>query len=101
MAASEAPLDAESGAEVHWQAWIADGRDVLLAQQVFCLGVDLQPSEQPVASTQVEFGETEIEVAIGQDKGVPLLQIFISKEGGVVAAEEKADVNTPVIFFPA
>ena len=46
VAASDAPLDAQAGAKVHGQAGIADGRDVLLAQQVFSLNVNAQPLEQ-------------------------------------------------------
>ena len=41
MSASGTPLDAEAGAEVHGQAGVADGGDVLLAEQVFALGVNL------------------------------------------------------------
>jgi hypothetical protein len=39
-----------------------------------------------VAAAEIEFCIAEIEIAIGKDQRVTLLQVFVTKECGVVAA---------------
>ena len=87
--AANAPLDAKPHAEAHRQAGIPDRRNVLLAQQILSPGVDLEPGKQLIAAAEIEFGKAIVEIAVGKDQGVSLLQIFVAKEGGVVAAGRK------------
>jgi hypothetical protein len=56
FSASRTPQEAKADAEVHGQAGVTDGRDVLLAQQVLSLGVDAHPLEQLIAASQVQLG---------------------------------------------
>src|ERR1035437_79757 len=89
LVAGLGPLDAQAGAEGEGQAGIADGGDVPVAGEVLRLAIDTQPGEQFVACAQVQLGVAEVQIAIGQDQGVPLIHVFVAKKSGVVAATGK------------
>ena len=69
-AASRAPAKTEAGANRERQAGIADGRDVLIIQQVLGLSVDVHPAQYLETATQIQLGVAVIQIAVGQKKAV-------------------------------
>ena len=80
-------LDFEAGAEIHRQAGVTEGRDVLSVHQVFGLAVDAQPGKELIASAQIELGVTVVEIAVGQQHVPP--KFGVSQIGRIVAAAGK------------
>src|SRR5580698_2181081 len=72
--------DAQAGAEVERQADVTDGRDVLVAGQVFRLAVEGDPGNPLVAAADVDVGIAVVEVPVGQEQAVAAVEVFILQE---------------------
>ena len=81
MTAARAPATAKACADVERQAGVADGRDVLVVEQILSLGVDVHPFKQLEAAAQIELGVAVVEIAIGQQEAVAAVRVFAFKEG--------------------
>jgi len=86
VAGSLSDAEAQTDAEVHGQAGVADGGDVLFAEEIIALSVDGEARKPLVADSEIELGEGRVEIAIGQEKRVSATQIRIFQIGRVVAA---------------
>ena len=75
------PAEAKTGADVKGQAGVADGRDVLIVEQIFSLGIDVHPGEQLEAAAQIEFCVSIVEIAVGQQERIGVVGIFVFKIG--------------------
>ena len=70
MAAAWTPAEANADLEVEGQAGVADGRYVLIIEQIIGLGSDIHPVKQLKAAAEVKLGVTVVEVAVGQQEAV-------------------------------
>lgn len=78
--------DLESGTDGKRQAGIADGANMLLAEQVVELGEDGYVVGGDEEGVHVEFGVAEVQIKIGEQEGVAAVDVVVELEGGVVAA---------------
>ncbi len=79
-------LDPQPQAEVERQAGVADRGYVLVAGEVFGLSVDRHARKELVAAAEVDLGETVVEVAVGKQQRVVLVEVGVAEKGRVVAA---------------
>src|SRR5580692_5654110 len=89
----------QAGAECKWQAGIADGAYVLLAEEVVELGEDGDVFVGGVGAVDVELQVAKVEIAVGQEEGVAAVAVVVQLEGGVVAAAADSAFNGGGKFF--
>ena len=81
---ARAPAKTKSRAHGEGKTGIADGRDVLIVQKVFGLGVEVHPIAKLKAAAEIELGVAEIEVAIGEEEAVSSIYVIEGEEVGIV-----------------
>ncbi len=94
-----ADANLHAGADGKGQAGIADGADVLLAEEVVELGEDGDVFVGRVSGVEVELEVAEVEVAVGEEERVSAVAVVVQLEGGVVAVAADSAFDGGGEFF--